>query len=131
MLCHVDTLHEPVCLVLCCRYLQETEPFDRGFYAGPFGWVTGQGAEFAVAIRSAMIPAENGIAAGVSDDQSPAVYQQQQQQQLDHRVSLCMPLEFDWRLEVPPVWCVVSYELRGSAALVLWQWRVCGVRSTR
>jgi isochorismate synthase EntC len=38
------------------EYLQQHEPFDRGFYAGPFGWVTGQGAEFAVAIRSAMLP---------------------------------------------------------------------------
>ena len=37
------------------RYLTNTEPFDRGFFAGPFGWITGSAAEFAVAIRSALI----------------------------------------------------------------------------
>lgn len=31
------------------------EAFDRGFYAGPFGWVSADGAEFAVAIRSALV----------------------------------------------------------------------------
>ena len=33
------------------------EPFDRGFYAGPFGWMSGAAAEFAVAIRSALVHA--------------------------------------------------------------------------
>jgi isochorismate synthase EntC len=45
-------------------WLAAREGFDRGFYAGPFGWVTGQGAEFVVAIRSALLPAEAGGAAG-------------------------------------------------------------------
>jgi len=31
------------------------EPFDRGWYAGPVGWVGHDAAEFAVAIRSALI----------------------------------------------------------------------------
>ena len=35
--------------------LAETETFDRGFYSGPFGWISGEGAEFVVAIRSALI----------------------------------------------------------------------------
>lgn len=35
--------------------LAEQEAFDRGFYAGPFGWVSAGGAEFAVAIRSALV----------------------------------------------------------------------------
>ena len=30
------------------------EPFDRGWYAAPFGWVDANGGEFAVAIRSAL-----------------------------------------------------------------------------
>lgn len=38
-----------------CRFLQEHEDFDRGFYAGPFGWISGCGSEFVVAIRSALI----------------------------------------------------------------------------
>lgn len=35
--------------------LSSLEPFDRGFYSGPFGWVSGAASEFAVAIRSALI----------------------------------------------------------------------------
>ena len=34
--------------------LAKTELFDRGYYAGPFGWLSGQGAEFIVAIRSGL-----------------------------------------------------------------------------
>jgi len=36
-------------------WLAQHEDFDRGFYAGPFGWVSGVGAEFSVAIRSALV----------------------------------------------------------------------------
>lgn len=35
--------------------LLRSEPFDRGFYAGPFGWLSAGAAEFAVAIRSALV----------------------------------------------------------------------------
>jgi menaquinone-specific isochorismate synthase len=42
------------------RFIEEIEPFDRGWYAGPIGWVSYQAAEFAVAIRSAMA-AENKL----------------------------------------------------------------------
>lgn len=36
--------------------IRRYEPFDRGWYAGPAGWVDGRGeGEFAVAIRSALI----------------------------------------------------------------------------
>lgn len=34
--------------------LASQEPFDRGFYSGPFGWLSGSAAEFVVAIRSAL-----------------------------------------------------------------------------
>lgn len=37
--------------------LAAREPFDRGFYAGPFGWISGAAAEFVVAIRSALVHA--------------------------------------------------------------------------
>ena len=37
--------------------LAAAEAFDRGLYAGPFGWIGGDGAEFAVAIRSALLQA--------------------------------------------------------------------------
>eukprot|EP00898_Chlorokybus_atmophyticus_P002770 jgi/Chlat1/3494/Chrsp23S03682 len=35
--------------------LADTEPFDRGFYAGPFGVMSHAHVEFAVAIRSALV----------------------------------------------------------------------------
>ncbi len=37
------------------RAISELEPFDRGWYAGPVGWIGAEGAEFAVAIRSGLI----------------------------------------------------------------------------
>ncbi|MEM9997464.1 MAG: isochorismate synthase [Bacteroidota bacterium] len=38
-------------------FLRDTEPFDRGWYAGPVGWVGVDSAEFAVAIRSGLVRA--------------------------------------------------------------------------
>lgn len=46
----------PCWVFFTCSFIEQHEPFDRGFYAGPFGWVSGRGAEFAVAIRSALLP---------------------------------------------------------------------------
>lgn len=37
------------------RRLQQLEAFDRGLYAGPFGWIAGASSEFVVAIRSALV----------------------------------------------------------------------------
>lgn len=37
------------------QYIAELEPFDRGWYAGPLGWIARDSAEFAVAIRSGVI----------------------------------------------------------------------------
>ena len=39
------------------KLLTNNETFDRGFYAGPFGWLSGEAAEFVVAIRSALLHA--------------------------------------------------------------------------
>ena len=35
--------------------IREIEPFDRGWYAGPVGWIGADEAEFAVAIRSVLV----------------------------------------------------------------------------
>jgi menaquinone-specific isochorismate synthase len=35
--------------------IRASEPFDRGWYAGPVGWVSGDAAEFAVGIRSGLV----------------------------------------------------------------------------
>jgi menaquinone-specific isochorismate synthase len=37
------------------QFLREAEPFDRGFYAGPVGWIGDGSAEFAVGIRSGLV----------------------------------------------------------------------------
>lgn len=37
------------------RTLRAVESFDRGLYSGPLGWISAEGAEFAVAIRSALV----------------------------------------------------------------------------
>ena len=39
------------------QVVREAEHFDRGFYAGPFGWISGAASTFAVAIRSALVHA--------------------------------------------------------------------------
>ena len=36
-------------------WIRANEPFARGWYAGPIGWVGYDSSEFAVAIRSALI----------------------------------------------------------------------------
>lgn len=59
--------------------LASTELFDRGYYAGPFGWVSQDAAEFVVAIRSALVhPA--AAPAG-------ALWQEQQAQQAQRLAS--------------------------------------------
>ena len=35
--------------------IQALEPFDRGWYAGPVGWIGAEGSEFAVGIRSGLV----------------------------------------------------------------------------
>jgi menaquinone-specific isochorismate synthase len=40
---------------LAPNIIREAEPFDRGWYAGPIGWIQDDRAEFAVAIRSALV----------------------------------------------------------------------------
>ncbi|MFM7132843.1 MAG: isochorismate synthase MenF [Planctomycetota bacterium] len=55
--------------------LREFEPFDRGLYAGPVGVVSRDGAELAVAIRSARIDGDRLTAfagAGIVDGSDPA-----------------------------------------------------------
>ncbi len=37
------------------QHIMELEPFSRGWYAAPVGWVSRDAAEFAVAIRSALV----------------------------------------------------------------------------
>lgn len=57
------------------REIDALEPFDRGWYAGPVGWMSAASAEFAVAIRSGLVEEDRihlfsgaGIVPGSSPD---------------------------------------------------------------
>jgi menaquinone-specific isochorismate synthase len=39
------------------QFIRRHEPFDRGWYAGPIGWLSRESADFHVAIRSALLTA--------------------------------------------------------------------------
>ncbi|MDY0913865.1 isochorismate synthase [Rathayibacter festucae] len=57
--------------------LEELEPFDRGRYAGPVGWIDGDGdGEWAVGLRSAQVSADGAVTAwagaGIVADSDPA-----------------------------------------------------------
>lgn len=55
--------------------LQSYEPFDRGWYAGPVGWIDGWGGgEFVVAIRSALLREDEAllyVGCGIVDGSDP------------------------------------------------------------
>ena len=56
------------------KWISKIEPFHRGLYAAPIGWMDAKGAEFAVGIRSALI-VENKLhlftGAGIVADSDP------------------------------------------------------------
>jgi menaquinone-specific isochorismate synthase len=55
--------------------IRAREPFDRGWYAGPMGWIGPNAAEFTVAIRSGLIDDRNLAlysGAGLVDGSDPA-----------------------------------------------------------
>jgi isochorismate synthase EntC len=57
------------------RVIESHERFERGWYAGPLGWIDGAGdGEFAVALRSALVRGERGwlfAGAGIMGDSRP------------------------------------------------------------
>lgn len=57
------------------RFLREREGFDRGWYAGPVGWVGPEGGEFVVALRCALVRgdlAHTFAGCGIVADSDPA-----------------------------------------------------------
>jgi len=68
------------------RGIRELERFDRGWYAGPVGWIGSDSAEFAVGIRSGLV-VQNKLylfsGAGVVPDSDP----KQEWQELEHKIS--------------------------------------------
>lgn len=56
------------------QMIRDTELFDRGWYAGPVGWMSGDSSEFAVAIRSVLLTGSQLIltaGAGIVDGSDP------------------------------------------------------------
>ncbi|KQQ04238.1 isochorismate synthase [Rathayibacter sp. Leaf185] len=78
----VDALHPTAAVAgtptdRALALLEELEPFDRGRYAGPVGWIDGNGdGEWAVGLRSAEIAEDGGVTAwagaGIVADSDPA-----------------------------------------------------------
>ncbi len=76
----LDTLHPTPAVggsptARAMEMIRDLEPFDRGWYAGPVGWIGRDEADFAVAIRSGLIDACRlhlysgaGIVAGSTPD---------------------------------------------------------------
>lgn len=56
------------------EHIRKMEPFSRGWYAGAIGWITSEQAEFAVAIRSALVQEQTlsiYSGAGIVKDSDP------------------------------------------------------------
>ena len=61
---------------MCSSDLESHETFDRGWYAGPVGWMDAAGdGEFAVGLRSALVRGQRAwlfAGAGIMGDSVPA-----------------------------------------------------------
>src|SRR5690606_13237925 len=56
-------------------FIASRENFDRGWYAGPVGWISSDAAEFAVAIRSGIVDGDTLAlysGAGIVEGSEPA-----------------------------------------------------------
>ncbi|MBI2423716.1 MAG: isochorismate synthase [Candidatus Hydrogenedentes bacterium] len=69
------------------KWLAEHEPFDRGIYAAPVGWVGYDGAEFCVAIRSALIQG-NDLCVYTGAGIVPGSVAAEEWQEIEHKMSV-------------------------------------------
>jgi menaquinone-specific isochorismate synthase len=71
--------------------IREIEKFDRGWYAGPIGWVRTNSAEFAVGIRSGLVIGDNlhlYSGSGIVPDSDPELEWQEIEQKISHFMKL-------------------------------------------
>ena len=71
--------------------IAELEPFDRGWYAAPIGWLGNRAAEFAVAIRSTLITANTVTlfaGAGIMPDSDPLAEWKETERKMLHFTKL-------------------------------------------
>ena len=74
--------------------IRDLEPFDRGWYAGPVGWVGAEGAEFAVAIRSGLVEGRSLAlfsGAGIVEGSEPTSEWDEIEQKIGGFTSLFLP----------------------------------------
>jgi len=67
------------------KAIRDKEPFDRGWYAGPVGWIGPNRAEFAVAIRSGLIHQQQLAlysGAGIVEGSTP----QAEWEEIEHKI---------------------------------------------
>lgn len=60
--------------VAALRFIAQHEQLDRGWYAAPVGWIGGNGGEFAVALRSALVDEHDAVlfaGCGIVADSDP------------------------------------------------------------
>jgi menaquinone-specific isochorismate synthase len=76
------------------RLIRESEPFDRGWYAGPVGWMSRDSAEFAVAIRSLLLAGNQLIltaGAGIVDGSDPYAEWEETEQKIRSSLDIVLP----------------------------------------
>ncbi len=76
------------------QLIREIEPFDRGWYAGPVGWMSGDAAEFAVAIRSVLVAGNQLIltaGAGVVEGSDPRAEWEETERKIRSTLDIILP----------------------------------------
>lgn len=76
--------------------IRHLEPFDRGWYAGPVGWIGAQGAEFAVALRCGLVRGDElslYSGAGIVDGSDPEAERDEIEQKISDFIKV-FGLEF-------------------------------------
>lgn len=109
-------------------FIRAHEAFDRGFYCGPFGYLTGDSAEFVVGIRSALVqpalgaPGEHDVLLYSGVGIVPGSDAASEWQELDLKVSL-----FRRALRRPPLAAAAPNLPAAHAALIVDELVRCGV----
>jgi len=73
------------------EYLRSVEPFDRGWYAAPIGWMSKNDADFAVAIRCALVQRNRlhiFAGAGIVRQSTPQQEWTETEKKMDHFTAL-------------------------------------------
>ncbi|PWB71522.1 hypothetical protein C3F09_07765 [candidate division GN15 bacterium] len=76
------------------QLIREIEPFDRGWYAGPIGWVSREASEFAVGIRSVLVTGNQLVltaGAGIVEGSDPRAEWEETEQKFQSTMDVILP----------------------------------------